>query len=137
MTAIRAGSMACAGVAVIAVGVAGAASGGRGALGALLGVALATAFFSFGRAAVAYGGRRHRSLLLPVAFGVYVFEIVVLGGVLLAAQRQDTFNQTAFAWSILAAVVAWVAAEIIVALRTREPIFDPEEFRRTHVDGPR
>ena len=137
MTAIRAGSLACAGVAVIAVGIAGGVSGGRGALGALLGAGLATAFFSFGRGAVAYGGRRDRSLMLPLAFAVYLIEVVLLGGVLVAAQRQGTFSQAAFAWTILAATAAWVTAEILVALRTREPIFDPDEVRTTHLDGQR
>ena len=137
MTAIRAGILACAGVAVGAVAVAGGVSGGRAALGALVGVGLATAFFAFGRGVVGYGGRRDRALMLPLAFGVYLFEIIVLGGVLVAAQRQDTVSQTAFAWSILAAVVAWIAVEVIVALRIREPIFDPDDVGPPHVDGPR
>jgi ATP synthase protein I len=111
-----------------AAGLAGLLEGGGAVLAAVLGLALPGAFFATSKLVLAAVARRWPHALLLTALATYVFKIAILGVVLVSVQHiQDTWL-TCFAWSVLAGVVVWVAAEIWVATHTRVPFYDPSRF---------
>lgn len=124
-------------LAVPTLTVAGLLAGGRGVLGGAAGLVLVALFFGASKVVLAVVARRSTRMLLPAAMGTYLVKIVLLGVCLVVVGGQGVFDRLAFAWSIVVGVVGWVAAELWVAVRTREPFYDPQEFRARSRERPR
>jgi ATP synthase protein I len=127
-TALRAGVAATAVLAVPAVAVGALTEGRSGAFGAALGLSLVAVFFGLSKLVLAAVARRSMQLLLPAALGTYGAKILLLGASIGVIDRQSFFDVRAFAWSVVAGVLLWVVVECVVAVRTRVPFYDPEEF---------
>jgi ATP synthase protein I len=133
-SALRAGLAATAAVGAVVAVVAVAVAGGGGLAGAALGTAVVGAFFAASKVAVGLVARRAPALLLPAALGTYLVKILALG-ILLVSLRDtaaSTLDVRWLAWSVLAGVVGWMAAEVWVATHTRVAFYDPAAFRARH-----
>ncbi|WP_018639307.1 hypothetical protein [Parafrankia elaeagni] len=129
LPALRAGLCMMAALLAVVLAVAGAVRGAAGAAGAALAVGLVAAFFALGKLAlVAVARRGATTMLLPAALGVYAAKVCVLGVVLLALRDVTAIDLQSFAWSIMAATLCWVGAEVWVAARLRVPFYDPATF---------
>src|SRR6266545_4636310 len=110
---VRAGVLSTAAVGVVVVIVAGVLAGRTGVYGALLGTALAMAFFAITIVAVSAAGRVANELMLPAAIGI---------GLALFFLRDTTaFNRTAFALATVTGACVFMVAELRFALRARTP----------------
>src|SRR6266542_463904 len=110
---VRAGVLSTAAVGVVVVIVAGVLAGRTGVYGALLGTALAMAFFAITIVAVSAAGRVANELMLPAVLGI---------GLALFFLRDTTaFNRTAFALATVTGACVFMVAELRFALRARTP----------------
>ncbi|ONH53490.1 hypothetical protein CcI49_31470 [Frankia sp. CcI49] len=134
LPALRAGLGAMAALLVVVLTLGGVLRGASGVAGAALAVGLVAAFFALGKLAlVAVARRGATTMLLPAALGVYAAKVAVLGVVLLALRDATAIDLPSFAWSIMAATLCWVGAEVWVAARLRVPFYDPQTFDPSRV----
>ncbi len=118
---VRGAALATALAAPVAVVIAWLATGPAGALGALLGVALATTFFAMTVIVVGIAARISPDLMLPAALGTYVAKIIGLGVLLVAFRHATAFNRSAFALATVAGACVFMVAEVRIAARSRVP----------------
>ena len=114
-------------VAPVAVALGALAAGGRGALGAALGMALAAGFFSVTVVAVGVAGLIAPHLMLPAALATYVLKLVLLLVGMLLIGDDPAFDRTAFGLSVVAGTCVYLIAEVRMALRTRIPYVVTDE----------
>ena len=97
---------------VLAIGVGAAVSGIKGALGALLALAVVTAFFAISHVVVGRVAKGNPSLMMGAALGTYFVKILVLA-VLVANFRNTTlFSGRVFGTSAIALVLIWSGLQV-------------------------
>jgi ATP synthase protein I len=109
------------------VTVAAALQGGhKGLYGALLGSALAIAFFAVTIVAVSVAGRIDPLLMLPAALGTYLLKVIGIVAFLLLLRGAAWFSHPAFALATVVGACAFMTAEARMILRARVPyVADP------------
>ena len=123
----RGAALATAAVAPVALGLAWWAAGSKGLLGAAFGLLLAVAFFSATLLAVGAAGRVQPELMLPAAVLTFAFKMVVIGLLLFLLRDTTAFDREAFALSLVAGTVVYLAAEIRFAMRAKIPYVVTDE----------
>jgi ATP synthase protein I len=123
----RGAALATAAAAPVALGLAWWAAGSKGVLGAAFGLALAIAFFSATLLAVGAAGRVQPELMLPAAVLTFTFKMVVIGLLLFLLRDTTAFDREAFALSLVAGTVIYLAAEIRFAMRAKIPYVVTDE----------
>jgi ATP synthase protein I len=118
----------------IAVIVAALVGGGRAALGAGLGFAIAISFFALGLVVM----RKLDSAADPLRFlasalAVFMGQLLFLLLVIVLLQGATWLNGTAFGASALAVALVWQVFQVIAYLRSRRLAFDAP--RETGQDG--
>jgi hypothetical protein len=116
---------------VVCVIVFGWAGGAAGAVSAALAGILTIVFFTVGQAVQVLVADADPRRVLLAALVSYVARIGALGGLLAVAlanrERLAGMDTTAVVVSTVAAVVGWLAGEILVFSRLRIPVFDETE----------
>ena len=123
----RGAALATAATAPVALGLAWWAAGSKGVLGAAFGLLLAVAFFSATLLAVGAAGRVQPELMLPAAVLTFAFKMVVIGLLLFLLRDTTAFDKEAFALSLVAGTVVYLAAEIRFAMRAKIPYVVTDE----------
>jgi ATP synthase protein I len=123
---VRGAALAAAAVAVVVTAAAAVLGGWPAALGAVLGTALAIAFFGITVVVVSWAGRISDELLLPAALGTYAAKVVGIGALLLALDGTTAFDRTAFALAVVIAACVFLVAEVRLAITTRIPYVDDD-----------
>lgn len=119
---LRGAAVATAVISPVALGVCWAFAGGAGAVAAALGVAVVAVFFSLSIVALS---RVSAQLLMPAALSLYLAKILALGGLLLVLRHATFLDHTSFGWSIFAATVVWLGAEVTLFRRAKILYVDP------------
>ena len=88
---------------------------------------LAIAFFSATLLAVGAAGRVQPELMLPAAVLTFAFKMVVIGLLLFLLRDTTAFDKEAFALSLVAGTVVYLAAEIRFAMRAKIPYVVTDE----------
>jgi ATP synthase protein I len=110
--ALRQSAVPTAVAGLVAVGIGAAVSGFKGALGALLALAVVTAFFSISQVVVGRVAKSNPTMMMPAALGTYFIKIIVLA-VLVSGFRDTTlFNGRVFGLSAIALVLVWSALQV-------------------------
>jgi ATP synthase protein I len=133
---VRAGVIVTGVLALPALGVAAAVSGGEGVVGAALGLCVVAAFFVISKVVVGAVAGRAPHLLLPAAMSTYVGKIILLGVLLVSVDDVDAVNSLAMAWSVVVGVFGWIGVELWFATHTRVPFYDPATFRERDRPAP-
>jgi ATP synthase protein I len=128
---VRAGLVATAAVGLVVVIAAGVLAGWRGVYGALLGTALAMAFFAITIVVVSAAARIANELMLPAALGTYLIKLIGIGLALFFLRDTTAFNRTAFALATVIGACVFMVAELRFALRSRTPYVTTPENDRT------
>lgn len=123
----RVAALATAAAAPVVLGLAWWAAGGKGVLGAGFGLVLAIAFFSATLLAVGAAGRVQPELMLPAAVLTFAFKMTVIGLLLFLLRDTTAFDREAFALSLVAGTVIYLAAEIRFAMRAKIPYVVTDE----------
>ncbi|HYT27031.1 MAG TPA: hypothetical protein VEP73_11170, partial [Actinomycetota bacterium] len=118
---VRGAALATTLAAPVLVAVAWVAAGRAGAVGALLGVMLAVAFFAVTVVVVGMAAKVSDDLMLPAALGTYLLKVVGLGVVFLTLHDTTAFDRSAFAIATVAGTCVFLVAELRLAARARIP----------------
>jgi ATP synthase protein I len=98
------------GVACVAVG--SIVDGTKGALGALLALAVVTVFFSISRYVVGRAARTSPQAMMIAALGSYMIKIVALAVLLNAFRDSTAFNGRVFGFCAIVLVLAWSGTQV-------------------------
>lgn len=109
----------------IAVVIAAILRGGRGALGAFLGFAIAIAFFALGLFVM----RKLKSAQDPLRFlasalAVFMGQLIFLLVVIMALQSATWLDSTVFGLTVLAVALVWQVFQVLAFVRSRRLAFD-------------
>lgn len=118
---VRAGVLTTAAVGVVVVVAAGLLAGWKGVYGALLGTALAMAFFAVTIVAVSAAARIANELMLPAALGTYLVKVIGIALALVFLGDTTAFDRKAFALATVIGACVFMVAEMRLALRSRTP----------------
>jgi ATP synthase protein I len=110
--ALRQSAVPTAVAGLVAIAVGAAVSGFKGALGALLALAVVTAFFAISHVVVGRVTKNNPTMMMAAALGTYFVKIIVLA--VLVSQFRDTtlFNGRVFGVSAIALVLVWSALQV-------------------------
>ena len=119
--------------AVVAAGcvvVCAALGGAKGLYGALIGVAIVTAFFGISVLVVGRAAKISPHVMMAAAMISYVIKIIGFAIVMIALGKSDAFNGRMLGFTALICILAWSAAEVVTAIRLRLPYVDPDGSSR-------
>jgi len=119
---------------LVAVTLGAAASGSAAAVGALIGAALVLFFFGFGAFVVNAVASVSPTASLLVALLTYLLEVVAMGAVFVALGRSRGLDGPVDgSWIgvvVIVLTLVWLVAQTFAALRSRQPLYDPEASAR-------
>jgi ATP synthase protein I len=109
----------------VAVVVAAIVGGGKAAVGAALGFAIALAFFALGLLIMRkLGGASDPFRFLASALAVFMGQMIFLLVVIIALQGASWLDGTAFGLTVLAVALVWQVFQVIAFVRSRRLVFD-------------
>lgn len=109
-------------------------AGPKGGLGAASGSLIVIVFFAISVFAVSYASKISPQTMMLAAMLSYTVKL--LGLVLLLAALDDVamWNPKAFAWTVIALTLTWIAAEIRVFTKVKMLYVDPADAPGDQVD---
>ncbi|MEU6849152.1 hypothetical protein ABZ901_04355 [Actinacidiphila alni] len=110
---------------VIATAVSGAVAGGKGAIGAAAGTLVVIAFMAIGMVVLQRTAKSYPSLFQMMGLVLYTVQILLLAIVLAVFKHTSLFNTRAFAFSLLAAAIIWIAAQARAHMKTKILYVEP------------
>ncbi|MEU7578222.1 hypothetical protein AB0B50_11525 [Streptomyces sp. NPDC041068] len=118
---------AVAGVAGVAVSA--AVAGGKGALGATFGTLLVLLFMGGGLVVLQRSARSFPHLFQMMGLLVYTVQILLLMVALTALRGTSAFNHKSFAFTLLAATLVWIGAQLRSHIKAKVLYVEPESTR--------
>jgi ATP synthase protein I len=128
---VRGAVLATAAVGAVVVVGAALLVGASGVYGALLGTALAIAFFAITIVADSAAARIANELMLPFALGTYLVKLVGIGLALFLLRDTTAFDRPTFAIATVIGAVVFMIAEMRIAVRARTPYVTTPDGERT------
>jgi len=113
-------------VAAVCVAVCAVLGGAKGLYGALIGVAIVTAFFGISVLVVGRAARISPHVMMAAAMISYVVKIIGFAIVMVALGKSDAFNGRMLGFTALVCILAWTAAEVITTMKLRLLYVDPD-----------
>ncbi|MFE3453234.1 hypothetical protein ACFXJ8_30350 [Nonomuraea sp. NPDC059194] len=113
-------------VGAVAVIVAFLVAGGKGALGAAVGLALVAVFFTISVVAVSYAARVSPQMMAIAAMLSYLVKVLVILAMLRTFGDTTAWNPKAFAWTVVVGTIVWTAGEVRAFMKTKMLYVDPE-----------
>jgi len=114
---------AAAGVVVILA--AALLSGGKGALGAAIGLLVVAVFFTVSLVAVSYASRISPAVMMAAAIVTYAVKVLIIMALLKVFESATAFEPRAFGWSAIICTVVWTAGEMRGFVKTKMLYVDP------------
>ncbi len=126
---LRRSAAVTAAAAAVMVAVSAAIGGGKGALGALLGTALVTAFFAISVLAVGAAARVSPQAMMVTALTTYIVKILILMFFVVRFSNSTIFNTRLFGLTAIVCILAWSASQVTWSLRLKMPYVEPDGKR--------
>ncbi|MFD7700377.1 hypothetical protein [Streptomyces caelestis] len=113
----------------VAVAVSAAVAGGKGALGAAVGVVLAILFMGIGLYVLQWTAKSLPQLFQAMGLMLYVAQLLLL--MIFVAIFKDTslFNPKTFALSLVVATLVWMAAQARAHMKAKLFYVDPDSAK--------
>lgn len=126
---LRRSAVITAPVAILMIVLSAILGGGKGLLGAVLGVALVAAFFGISAFAVGQAARHGPRAMMMTALTTYIVKIVVL--LILVSRYSNTtaFNGKLFGLTAIVCIVVWTTVQAMVSARLKVPYVEPDGER--------
>jgi ATP synthase protein I len=102
-----------------------AIGGGKGLLGAVLGIALVAAFFGISVVAVGWAARVSPQAMMITAMTTYIVKILLLLFFVVRFAGTTAFNSRLFGLTALACILAWSASQVVWSMRLKTPYVEP------------
>jgi ATP synthase protein I len=106
--------------------ISGVLAGGKGAIGAVAGALVVIVFMAIGMVVLQRTARAYPSLFQMMGLLLYTVQILLLAIVLAVFKNTSLFSTRAFAFSLLAAALVWIAAQARSYLKTKMLYVEPE-----------
>jgi ATP synthase protein I len=103
--------------------------GGKGLLGALLGVGLVIVFFGISAFAVSRAAKRGPQAMMITAITTYLVKVVVMLFLVAKYSGTTAFNGKLFGLTAVVCIVVWSAAQVMVSARLKVPYVEPDGER--------
>ena len=126
---LRRSAMVTAVAALVMVVLSAIVGGGKGLVGALLGVGLVIVFFGISAAAMNWASRRSPQVMMVTAISTYLIKILVLLFFVVRYSGTTAFNGKAFGFTVVVCVVVYTAAQAMVSARLKVPYVEPDGKR--------
>jgi ATP synthase protein I len=124
---LRGAAIPTAVVAGVVAFVAALASGMDGLVGGLVGGAVVIVFFVAGWVALARFGRDNPMLLLPIALGTYLVQLVVVGLFIVLVKDVSALDIKALAWAVIACTITWMIFQLRAFSREKMLYVEPRQ----------
>ncbi|MGW0531523.1 hypothetical protein [Streptomyces sp. NPDC003032] len=111
------------------VAVSAAVAGGKGALGATFGALLVLLFMGGGLVVLQRSARSFPHLFQMMGLLVYTVQILLLMVVLTALRGTSAFNSKCFAFTLLAATLVWIGAQLRAHMKAKVLYVEPDTAR--------
>ncbi|MFD7239699.1 hypothetical protein ACFWAT_30895 [Streptomyces syringium] len=111
---------------VLAVAVSGVLAGGKGAIGAAVGTAVAGGVMALGLYVLQRTAKSFPHLFQAMGLVLYVTQFLISAVVLAVFRDTSLFNTRAFAFALLAAVLVWTAAQTRAYMKAKILYVEPE-----------
>jgi ATP synthase protein I len=133
---LRRSALATAPAAVAMVVLSGIVGGGKGLVGALLGVGLVIIFFGLSALAMTWATRRSPQVTMVTAVTTYLVKILVLLFFVAKYSGTTAFNGKLFGFTVIVCVIVWTTSQALIAARLKTPYVepDPEPVKVPHVE---
>jgi len=118
---LRRSALVTAITALVMVVLGGALGGGKGLVGALLGVGLVIVFFGISAAAMSWASRKSPQVTMVTAASTYLIKILVLFFFVIRYSGTTAFNGKIFGVTVVVCVVVWTSAQALVSARLKVP----------------
>ncbi|WP_435974016.1 hypothetical protein [Streptomyces sp. Qhu_M48] len=110
----------------IATVISGVIAGGKGALGAVAGTLVVILFMGIGLVVLQRTAKKYPQLFQAMGLLLYTTQLLVLFVFLVLLKNTSVFDFKAFALTLLAATVVWVAAQARAYMKAKIMYVDPE-----------
>ncbi len=117
-------------VAAVMVAICAALGGAKGLYGALVGVAIVTAFFGISVLVVGRAARVSPHVMMAAALISYVVKIIAFAIVMVLLGKSTAFNGRMLGFTALVCILAWGAAEVVTTIKLKVLYVDPDAERR-------
>jgi len=121
----RAGALTAAAAAIM-VAVSAALVGVKGLIGALVGVAIVTAFFGISVLVVGRAARISPQAMMAAAMITYLVKIVALAVVVSAMNGTTAFSTRAVGFVAIGCILVWSATQVITTVKLKMLYVEPE-----------
>ena len=105
--------------------------GGQGAIGAGFGAVLAMLFMGIGLVVLQRTARSYPSLFQAMGLMLYTAQLLLLAIVLALFKNTTLFDHKAFALSLVAVALVWVAAQARAHMKSKILYVQPESTAKT------
>jgi ATP synthase protein I len=113
-------------VAAVCVAVCAALGGAKGLYGALIGVAIVTAFFGISVLVVGRAAKISPQVMMAAAMISYVVKIIGFAIVVILLGKSTAFNGRMLGFTAIICILAWTAAEVVTAIKLKLPYVEPD-----------
>jgi len=103
--------------------------GGKGLMGALLGVGLVIVFFGISAIAMNWAARKSPQVTMVTAVSTYLVKILALLFLVVRYSGTTAFNGKLFGFTVVVCVVVWTTAQALVSARLKVPYVEPDGKR--------
>ncbi|MFC7965286.1 hypothetical protein [Streptomyces cinereoruber] len=112
-------------VGAVATVVSGVVAGGKGALGAVVGTVVVLLFMGIGQLVLQRTAKSFPHLFQAMGLMLYTAQLLVLFIFLALLKNTTLFDFKAFAFTLLAATIVWVAAQARAYMKAKISYIDP------------
>ncbi|WP_405723124.1 hypothetical protein OG607_14000 [Streptomyces sp. NBC_01537] len=114
---------------VVAAAVSAALAGGKGVLGAAFGVVIVVAFMAIGLVVLQRTARQFPHLFQAMGLMLYTTQILLIAVFLAVFKHTTLFNTKAFAFTLLASTLVWIAAQARAHMKAKILYVEPDSSR--------
>src|SRR6516165_2512950 len=130
---LRRSALATAPAAVAMIVLGGIVGGGKGLVGALLGVGLVAIFFGIDALALSWAAHRSPQVMMVTAIVTYLVKILALLFLVAKYSGTTAFNGKIFGFTVIVCVIVWTTSQAVVAARLKAPYVEPEPVKVPHI----
>ncbi len=133
---LRRSALATAPAAVAMIALSGIVGGGKGLVGALLGVGLVIVFFGISALAMTWATRRSPQVTMVTAIITYLVKILALLFFVAKYSGTTAFNGKLFGFTVIVCIIVWTTSQALIAARLKIPYIepDPEPVKVPHAE---
>ena len=122
----RAGALTAIAAAIM-VAVSAALVGVKGLIGALIGVAIVTAFFGISVLVVGRAARKSPQAMMVAALVTYLVKIVALAVVVSSLNGTTAFSTKTLGFTAIGCILVWSATQVITTIKLKMLYVEPEQ----------